>query len=67
MNRGDIMDIYVVYYIDWYDYHKSKCIMGVFSSWETALEMIESFGDNDEMDYKISRQRINEEFTIELM
>ena len=59
------MKIYVVYFID-SDWHQTKHIIGVFSGWEIAKGFIVTLGDDEEMGYMVSRQRINEEFTIEL-
>ena len=60
------MDIYVVYYIDW-DWHQTKRIVGVFSSWVAAKELINVMGDDDVIGYMISNQKLDEEFTVVLM
>lgn len=59
-------DIYVVYWID-SDWYQTKHTLGVFTHWWMAKEFIDGLGDDDEMGYLVSRQRLNEEFTIELM
>ena len=60
------MYIYAVYYID-SDWHQTRHILGVFSTWRLAKEFIADLGDDDEMGYMISNQKMDEEFTIQLM
>ena len=56
------MDIYVVYWID-SDWHQTRHISGVFSTWELAKEFVDML-DEDDDGCMISNQRMDEEFTI---
>ena len=60
------MDIYVVYYID-SDWYSTRRIQGVCGTLFDAIRLIKSFEDAEEMEYLISKQVLDEEFTIELM